>query len=69
MIKPCKPIYCDPEYIVHDTYIPRYVPYIHPIIHVNRKNIVNVPQHIYQSQTRDVVVDPGCPGKCQKKGW
>lgn len=53
----CPPIYCDPQYVVHDTYVPRYVPYVHPIIHVNRKNIVNVPKHVFQESYENVVRD------------
>lgn len=61
-----KPIYCDPQYIVHDTFVPRFVPVIHPIVHVNRQNIVNVPQHIFQNSERTEVIDPGYPDKCPK---
>ena len=39
----CAPIVCDPQYVIHDHFIPREVPVIHPIIHVHRHNIVNVP--------------------------
>lgn len=60
-----KPIYCDPQYIVHDTYVPRYIPVIHPIVHVNRKNIVNVPEHIYQESSQETTIDPGYPDKCE----
>ncbi len=60
-----KPIYCDPRYIVHDTFVPRFVPVIHPIVHVNRQNIVNVPRHIFQNSEQTEVIDPGYPDKCQ----
>lgn len=62
----CRPIYCDPQVIVHDTFIPRFVPVIHPVIHVCRQNIVNVPQHIVQSSERSEVIDPGCPTTAPK---
>lgn len=58
----CQPIICPPRCCVHDCFTPRIVPYIHPIVHVNRQNIVNVPQHFYQPIFRNVVVDPGWPG-------
>jgi hypothetical protein len=59
----CSPMVCQPQYVMHDCYIPREVPVIHPIIHVNRYHIVNVPTHYYQYSTQNRVVDPGCPGK------
>jgi hypothetical protein len=65
----CPPIVCDPRYVVRDCYIPREVPVVHPIVNVNRHVIVNVPKHYYQPVTRNVVVDPGCPGKtCHPHG-
>jgi hypothetical protein len=63
----CPPIVCDPQYVVRDCYIPREVPVVHPIVNVNRHVIVNVPKHYYQPMTKNVVVDPGCPG-CHKPG-
>lgn len=57
----CSPIYCDPQVMVHNTFVPRVVPVIHPIVHVNKQNIVNVPHHIVQPLVRSEVVDPGCP--------
>jgi hypothetical protein len=59
----CPPIVCDPQYVVRDCYIPREVPVVHPVVNVNRHIIVNVPKHYYQPITRNVVVDPGCPGR------
>jgi hypothetical protein len=56
-----RPIVCPPRCMYRDSYIPREVPYIHPIVHVNRQHIVNVPRHIYQPITRNVVVDPCYP--------
>jgi hypothetical protein len=58
----CPPIMCKPQYRVRDCYIPRMVPYVHPIVNVNRHIVVNVPQHFYVPLTRNVFVDPGCPG-------
>ena len=54
-----KPICCPPEYCVRDYYTQRIVPVIHPIVNINRQNIVDVPQHYYQTMTRNVVVDQG----------
>lgn len=57
------PICCRPEYCVRDYYTQRIVPVIHPIVNINRQNIVNVPQHYYQTITRNVVVDQGFQGQ------
>lgn len=57
-----RPIVCPPRYCVHDYCIPRYVPVIHPIVTVNRQNIVNVPQHYYEYSATDMVVDRGNQG-------
>lgn len=54
-----KPICCPPEYCVRDYYTQRMVPVIHPIVNINRQNIVDVPQHYYQQITRNVVVNQG----------
>ncbi|HBW34300.1 spore coat protein D [Desulfosporosinus sp. BICA1-9] len=54
-----KPICCPPQYCVRDYYTQRIVPVIHPIVNINRQNIVDVPQHYYQTTTRNVVVDQG----------
>jgi len=56
-----KPICCPPEYCVRDYYTHRFVPVIHPIVNINRQNIIDVPQHHYQQINRNVVVDPGYP--------
>lgn len=54
----CLPVVCPPQYCVHDCYVPRIVPVIHPVVHVNRTVAVNVPQHFYQPIVRNVMVDP-----------
>ena len=64
MYGPQRPIYCRPQYVVRNSYIPRIVPYIHPVVHINRQNIVNVPRHIYRPVYRNMVVDPGYPRRC-----
>ncbi|GMA59376.1 spore coat protein D [Alicyclobacillus sacchari] len=58
----CSPIMCQPQYYVRNYYVARVVPYVHPIVNIKRRVIVNVPQHYYVPMTRNVVVDPGCPG-------
>lgn len=64
MSRPVRPIFCPPKYVVRDRFVPREVPYIHPVININRTNIVNVPRHIVRPITRNVVVDPGYPRRC-----
>lgn len=64
MNEPCRPIECPPQYCVRDVYIPRVVPYVHPVVIVTRENIVNVPHHIYQPCYQTVVNDPGYPTSC-----
>ncbi|HWQ71285.1 MAG TPA: spore coat protein D [Desulfitobacteriaceae bacterium] len=58
----CPPICCPPQYCVRDFYTQRIIPVIHPVVTINRQNIVNVPQHYYQPTSRNVVVDPGYQG-------
>ncbi|MHB8124268.1 MAG: spore coat protein D [Desulfitobacteriaceae bacterium] len=53
------PVCCPPQYCVRDYYTQRIVPVIHPIVNINRQNIIDVPQHYYQPITRNVVVDRG----------
>ena len=54
-----KPICCPPQYCVQDYYTQRFVPVIHPIVTINRQNIIDVPQHYYQQTTQNVVVNQG----------
>ena len=54
-----KPICCPPVYCVQDHYAQRMVPVIHPIVTINRQNIIDVPQHYYQETTQNVVVNQG----------
>ncbi|ADY55833.1 hypothetical protein Sgly_1533 [Syntrophobotulus glycolicus DSM 8271] len=49
-----KPIVCPPQYVVRDHYAQQVVPVIHPVVTVNRQNIVNVPQHFIQPYTTNV---------------
>lgn len=59
-----EPIYCDPKYIIKDTYIEKEVIYVHPIIHINREHIQYVPRHVYEEKTIHEVIDPGYPDCC-----
>jgi len=54
-----KPICCPPVYCVQDHYAQRMVPVIHPIVTINRQNIIDVPQHYYQETTQNVVINQG----------
>lgn len=63
----CPPIVCPPIYECHDCYIPREVPIIQPVIRVNRQIIVNVPRYYVTPETRNEVIDPGCPGQGQPR--
>jgi len=58
-----KPICCPPQYCVQDYYAQRFVPVIHPIVTINRQNIIDVPQHYYQQTTQNVVVNQGFQGQ------
>ncbi|NLL53199.1 MAG: hypothetical protein GX248_10925 [Peptococcaceae bacterium] len=54
-----RPIVCPPQYVVRDFFVPQAVPVIHPVVTVNRQNIVNVPQHyVQQFSTTEVVTAP-----------
>lgn len=59
----CPPIVCPPVYQYHDCYVQREVPIIQPVIRINRQIIVNVPRYIVAPETRNEVIDPGCPGQ------
>ena len=52
-----RPLTCPPRYIVRNQFIRREIPIIHPVIHVNRVNIVNVPKHIYKPIKKNVIVE------------
>jgi spore coat protein D len=64
-----QPICCPPQYCVQDYYTQRIVPVIHPIVNINRQNIVDVPQHYYQMMARNVIVDPGYQGDPGIQGY
>ena len=55
-------VMCPPQYVVRDCYTHRVVKHVHPIVTIQRENIVYVPQHVYKHSKKNVVVDPGyCP--------
>lgn len=58
----CRPICCPPQYCVRDYYTQRAVPVIHPVVVINRQNVIDVPQHYVQPITRNVVVNRGFQG-------
>ncbi len=53
------PVICPPMCRYKDTYVEREVPYIHPMITINRQHVINKPKHYYEPITQNVVVDPG----------
>ena len=56
-------VVCPPQYIVRDFVTPRVIPVIHPVVTVNRQNVVNVPQHFIQPSSVNVTVaQPGFVG-------
>ena len=57
-----QPIICPPEYICHDRFVTQEVPYIHPIVNVNREHIIPVPRHYFTETTENVMAEPVMPG-------
>lgn len=53
-----RPIVCPPLCRFTDSYIQREVPYIQPLINVNRQHIVDVPRTYFEEINRNVVVPP-----------
>ena len=47
-------------------FIPREVPVIHPIVHVNRHHIVDVPRHSFRHFRRDEFIEHGFP---TRRSW
>lgn len=45
---------CPTQYRCHDTFVPREVPVIHPIVNVNRQHTVVVPRNYVTETTRTV---------------
>lgn len=50
-----QPVICPTQYRCHDQFMPREVPFIHPIVNVNRQHIVEIPRHYYTETTRNVM--------------
>lgn len=57
-----QPIICPTEYRCHDQFFPQEVPFIHPIVNVNRQHVVAVPRHYYTETTRNVMGETIFPG-------
>ena len=55
------PVIHPTRHIVRDNFIRREVPHIHPIVHVNRHHIVNVPRHSFRHFRRDEFYEQGYP--------
>lgn len=68
-----QPIVCPTQYRFHDEFTQREVPVIHPIVNVNRQNIVDVPVHYFSETTENVMgatISPfgGCNPQCGGHG-
>ena len=50
-----QPVVCPTQYRFHDEFTKREVPFIHPIVNVNRHNIIEVPRHYFPETTEDVM--------------
>lgn len=57
-------VVCPTQYRCHNSFIPREVPYIHPIVNVNMQHYVDVPRHYYTETTQNVMGQtlPAQPG-------
>jgi len=53
-----QPIVCPPLCRYTDSYTQREVPYIQPLININRQHIVDVPKTYYEEINQNVVVSP-----------
>ncbi|NCU17272.1 spore coat protein D [Pallidibacillus pasinlerensis] len=51
-----RPVYCPPRYHVRNKFVKRVHPVIHPIVHVNRINVIDVPRHIIKPIYRTEVI-------------
>lgn len=65
-----QPVVCPTQYRHHDQFIPREVPFIHPIVNVNRQHIVEVPRHFWTETTENVMGQtlPANPGMGPQHG-
>ena len=57
-------VICPPQYVVRDHFTERVVTHVHPIVNIERENIVYVPKHVYKHKKKKQVVDPGYPPFC-----
>jgi len=59
-----RPVVCPTQYRCHDRFVPREVPYIHPIVNVNRVHNVEIPRHYFTETTQNVMGQtlPAQPG-------
>lgn len=59
-----QPVVCPTQYRFHNQFVPQEVPFIHPIVNVNRVNTVQIPRHYYTETTETVMGEtlPARPG-------
>ena len=59
-----RPVVCPTQYRCHDKFVPREVPFIHPIVNVNRVHTVEIPRHYFTETTQNVMGQtlPARPG-------
>ncbi|WP_143242243.1 spore coat protein D [Bhargavaea cecembensis] len=61
-----RPVICPTTYRFHDSFTEREVPFVHPVVNVNRQNVVNVPRHYFTETSASVpgrdIYDPGFGG-------
>lgn len=58
-----QPVVCPTQYRFNDCYTKQEMPFIHPIVNVNRHHVVGVPQHYYTETTEDVRGSTIMPGR------
>ena len=58
-----RPIVCPTQCRYNDTFFPVEVPYVHPIVNVNRQHPVMTPRHYYTETTQNVMGAPIWPGR------
>ncbi|WP_255428517.1 spore coat protein D [Sporosarcina sp. resist] len=66
-----QPIVCPTQYRCHDRFVPREVPFIHPIVNVNRVHTVEIPRHYFTETTQNVMGQTiqGNPCGERRRGW
>lgn len=58
-----QPVFCPPQYRFNDCFTKQEMPFIHPIVNVNRHHVVGVPQHYYTETTENVMGSTIMPGR------